>query len=195
MNRCSNHTKKVNPLIDLVVNMPLFRKFTGQNCDCAIFHPWGKKYRINYKGQIFKRSLAMQCLTKPRSKSFSICPTILSKHHLLWTVLWKDTEEKKKSIYLLKTTNQRRDLEVQRFVSFEYLALKVYITKKEHRIAFPIPIPFYMLQIKITYFQKFLKISVETLTNISAWKRWFASRYGSFWPVGPVQTKLTFPFS
>ena len=80
----------------------------------------------------------------------------------MWTVLWKYTEEKKKSIYLLKTTNQRRDLEVQRFVSFEYLALKVYITKKEHRIAFPIPIPFYMLQIKITYFQKFLKISVET---------------------------------
>ena len=195
MNRCSNHTKKVNPLIDLVVNMPLFRKFTGQYCACAIFHPWGKKYRINYKGQIFKRSLAMQCLTKPGSKSFSICPTILSKHHLLWTVLWKYTEEKKKSIYLLKTTNQRRDLEVQRFVSFEYLALKVYIRKKEHRIAFPIPIPFYMLQIKITYFQKFLKISVETLTNISAWKRWFASRYGSFSPVGPVQTKLTFPFS
>ena len=116
MNRCSNHTKHVNPLIDLVVNIPLFRKFTGQNCDCAIFHPWGKKYRINYKGQIFKRSLAMQCLTKPRSKSFSICQTILSKHHLLWTVLWKHTEEKKTSIYLLKTTNQRRDLEVQRFV-------------------------------------------------------------------------------
>ena len=57
----------------------------------------------------------MQCLTKPRSKSFSICPTILSKHHLLWTVLWKHTEEKK-SIYLLKTINQRRDLEVQRFI-------------------------------------------------------------------------------
>ena len=58
----------------------------------------------------------MQCSTKPRSKSFSICPTILSKHHLLWTVLWKHTEEKKKRIYLLKTTNQRRDLEFQRFV-------------------------------------------------------------------------------
>ena len=37
-------------------------------------------------GQLFKSSLA-PCLTKPRSKPFSICPTVLSKHHLLSTVL------------------------------------------------------------------------------------------------------------
>ena len=107
INRCSNLTKRVNPLIDLVVNMPRFRKFTGHNYDCAIFHPWFKKYGINYKGQIFKRSLAMQCLTKPLSKSFSICQTILSKHHLLWKILWKHIETRKAFIFLNNLSKKR----------------------------------------------------------------------------------------
>ena len=41
-------------------------------------------------------------LTKPHSKSFSICPTILSKHHLLWTVLWKHLEKTGKAFIFLK---------------------------------------------------------------------------------------------
>ena len=36
------------------------------------------------------------------SKSFSICPTILSKRHLLWTVLWKHKEKTRKTFIFLK---------------------------------------------------------------------------------------------
>ena len=39
-------------------------------------------------GEFFERSLN-QCLTKPRSKSFSVCPTFWSKHHLSWTISLK----------------------------------------------------------------------------------------------------------
>ena len=65
---------------------------------------------MNTLGQ---RSLARLLL---RSKSFSICPTILSKHHLLYTVLWKHIEKTWKALIFLKQpTKEDWDLEVQIF--------------------------------------------------------------------------------
>ena len=68
---------------------------------------------MNTLGQISKRSLAGLL---PRSKSFSICPTILSQHYLLYTVLWKHIEKTWKAfIFLKQPTKEDWFLEVQRF--------------------------------------------------------------------------------
>ena len=40
--------------------------------------------------------------------SFSVCPTILSKHHLLWTVLWKHIEKTRKAFMFLKQPTSNR---------------------------------------------------------------------------------------
>ena len=63
-------------------------------CDPVMFKPWTQwaKYL----------NVVSQCLTKPRFKSFPICPTILSKHHLLWTVFWKHIEKTRKTFIFLK---------------------------------------------------------------------------------------------
>ena len=83
-----------------------------------------------------------QCLTKPHSKAFSICPTILSKHYLSWTVLWKQIEKTRKA-FISSKNHQRRDLEVQRFVKprlkldfveiFGPLSFTVRCTYNDHR--------------------------------------------------------------
>ena len=48
-----------------------------------LYPPW-----LQHIGSVIWTELS-QCLTKPRSKPFSVCGTLLWKRHLLWTVSWK----------------------------------------------------------------------------------------------------------
>ena len=62
---------------------------------------------LEYLGSVTKRQFR-RCLTKPRSKPFSILPTVISKHCLLLTVTRRlACQTRKLFIYLKSTTYEQ----------------------------------------------------------------------------------------
>ena len=64
---------------------------------------------LKIKGPVILKAEFSQCLTKPRSKPFSVCRTLLGKHHLSWTVSLQHYTECRLEKHLSSKNNPLRN--------------------------------------------------------------------------------------